>query len=66
MVATCGLITSGMYLDAHSSPTRGAKPWWIEFASTNEIGMNIKRGAAPTAIRVGHVQMALDSAPIGI
>jgi hypothetical protein len=55
-----------MYLDAHSSPTRGAKPWWIEFASTNEIGMNIKRGAAPTAIRVGHVQMALDSAPIGI
>ena len=66
MVATRGLITRGMHLHAQSSPASGAEPRRIEFAPTLNIWMFGDRGTAPTAIRVGHAQMALDSAPIGI
>jgi hypothetical protein len=66
MVATRGFITSSVNLHTQTSTTLRAKPRWIKFAPTCDVWMFGHRSAAPTAVRVGHSQMALDSAPIGI
>ncbi|CAM8626367.1 hypothetical protein MCEKE4_00327 [Acidimicrobiia bacterium] len=66
MVATCGLITSGVNLHTQTTSALRAEPRWIKFAPTGNIWMFGHRRAAPTAVRRGHTQMALDSAPIGI
>ena len=66
MVATCGLITSGMNLHTQTTAALRTEPGWIKFAATDNIGVLDYRSAAPTAVRVVHSQMALDSAPIGI
>jgi len=55
-----------MHLDAQAPPTFWTEPWRIKFAPTRNIWMFGHRSAAPAAIRIGHAQMALDSAPIGI
>jgi hypothetical protein len=64
MVATCRLITSGVNLHTQSTAAFRTEPGWIKFAPTGNIGVFDHRGAAPTAVRVVHSQMALDSAPI--
>jgi hypothetical protein len=66
MVATLGLITSGMDLHTQTTAAFWTEPGWIKFAPTGNIGVFDHRSAAPTAVRVVHSQMALDSAPIGI
>ena len=66
MVATCGLITSSVNLHTQTTSALRTEPGWIKFAPTGNIGVVDLRSAAPTAVRVVHSQMALDSAPIGI
>jgi len=66
VVSTRGLKACGMNLDAQAPPAFGTEPWRIEFAPTRDSWMFDHRSAAPAAIRIGHAQMALDSAPIGI
>jgi hypothetical protein len=55
-----------MYLHTQTTPAFRTEPGWIKFAPTGNIGVFDHRSAAPTAVRVVHSQMALDSAPIGI